>query len=295
MKRSLISEHVLLPENSESLGVVCTAVGYEYALPEAPIQNVKRMETSPFSGKPFCTDEWLLAYIINGSFLLMLEGDIQHTIKQGMVTVIPPGTWYRFDFNQHVHTCIHYVSFKGKALAERKVCTAIDELLPVTEVGFNIEVVELFQRLLETSKSTAEGSQRELGASIVLLVAKLVNCKHVFQSIHTRPSMIDQAKIMMHTHINDHISIEDIAREVKVPLSTFRRTFKKTAGVSPYQYLLQCKIEYAKRDLLRTDTPQRTIAEKLGFSDQYHFSRVFQHITGMRPTQWRKDQQDSDH
>ena len=278
MKRHLVSQHISLPPIRENLGLVCTAVGYEYGSPNLPATE-----------GPRTTTDWLLSYTVNGSFILRLKDQVQYRIEKGMIVVLPPDTWYETVVEETSNLSTHYVMFKGKSLDERKVCTAIDELVPVAEIGLNFEVVELFQRILETSRSTAEGAQRELGASIVLLVAKLVNCKHAIQNQKSQSSIIDQVKIIMRTHINEHISIEEIAREISVPVSTLRRTFATTLGISPYQYLLQCKIDYAQQELVRHDYPQRTIAEQLGFADQYHFSRVFKSVTGLRPQQWRNE------
>jgi AraC-like DNA-binding protein len=278
MKRALVSQHITLPPIRENLGLICTAVGFEYG-----------SSTLPASEGPRTTTDWLLSYTVNGSFNLRLHDEREFRIEKGTIVVLPPDTEYEINREETQKLSLHYISFRGRSLDERKVCTAIDELVPVTEVGLNFEVLELFQQLLETGKSTNEGAQRELGASIVLLVAKLVNCKHAHQTRESQSTIIDQARILMRTHLNEHITIEMIAQELSVPVSTLRRVFTKSLGVSPYQYFLQSKIDYAKRELLRHNYPQRTIAEQLGFADQYHFSRVFKSVTGLRPQQWRKE------
>jgi AraC-like DNA-binding protein len=287
MHKSIVSQHISLPPVSENLGIVCTQIGCVSVSPSNPKEQQESVFRSPFHGNSLTLDYWLLVYMLSGDVSLSLNGTRNQFVHQGNVAVIPANTEFTIGLDPGSYVCAYYVGFKGKSLDERKVCTAIDELVPITEVGLSIELVEFFQSLLETGRYYTEGTQRELGASIVLLVAKIVNRKHELQIIHPKITMIDQAKALMHYHVHDHISIEDIARAIHLPVSTFRRMFKQIVGLSPYQYLLTCKIDVAKKELLKADVPQRIIAEHLGFTDQYHFSRVFKHITGQRPSEWR--------
>jgi AraC-like DNA-binding protein len=67
----------------------------------------------------------------------------------------------------------------------------------------------------------------------------------------------------------------------------FARTFKRTAGQSPVQFILGIRIDRAKELLDFTDKSIGDIAEASGFSDQNYFARTFKKVTGMTPTQYR--------
>jgi len=294
MARYKGSHRIELPTpHTERLGVVCTAIGYELFSSENSSSEPKEAHTffaqSPFSGIQQTTDVWILSYIVRGEGVMMIQGYGEYDIRQGIVTMLRPGTQYQYAMNVLAETCIYYAAFTGQPLNEHAVCTAIDELCSSAEIGLNHEVIEIFQRLFDIGKSTIEDVQREMGATVVLLVAKLINLLHAYRQPHSQPSIAEQAKALMTVHLKDHISIEQIANELKVPNSTFRRVFRRSVGVSPYQYFLQCKVKSAQDELLNSNTPLRIIAEKFGFSDQYHFSRTFQHITGDRPGEWRKN------
>jgi AraC-like DNA-binding protein len=282
----------MIPKSKETLGVICTSVGYEEITNGDPRLPIDERHHLPFVGPERTTSDWLLGYLVRGNLSLELNGGHPHTLQSGIITLFPPGSRYRFTPSGEEDILLHHVSFTGKSLEERKICTTIDELGPVTEIGLKSEIIDLFQQLVETSKSYSEDAQRELGATIVLLVARLVNCKHLFLELHSAPSFIEQAKATIRNRLYEKVSMEDIAREMKIPLSTFRRNFTKEEGVSPYQYLLHCKIEQAKKEMLFNTTPLRYIAERFGFNDQYHFSRVFYKVTGTRPSVWRKAQQE---
>ncbi len=284
----------MIPVSKESLGIICTSVGCE-EITDADADKAapsSKQNHAPFVGNDRVTGDWLLAYLVRGQLCLELDGSSSHRLQPGFVTLFPPGIRYRFSLDGMEDVFLYYVSFSGKSLAERKVCTAIDEIGPITEIGLKSEIIDLFQQLMEASKSFSEDAQRVLGSTIVLLVARLVNSKHLFLELHRSPTFIEQAKATIKNRLYDKASIEDIAKEMKIPLSTFQRNFAKAEKISPYQYLLRCKIEEAKKEMLFNTTPLRFIAERFGFIDQYHFSRVFKHVTGKRPSQWRKEQQE---
>ena len=70
--------------------------------------------------------------------------------------------------------------------------------------------------------------------------------------------------------------------------SSVNREFIRAYGISPYQYLLNKRIELAKNLLKNTDYSVKDIASILVFADSFHFSNVFKHKTGKSPTEYRK-------
>ena len=83
------------------------------------------------------------------------------------------------------------------------------------------------------------------------------------------------------------IVLEDLASEAAISPYHFSRLFKQTIGQSPHQFLMAYRIEQAKKLLADLDKPMMDIAHTCGFADQAHFSRVFKHIQGDTPKQWR--------
>lgn len=65
--------------------------------------------------------------------------------------------------------------------------------------------------------------------------------------------------------------------------------FKKEMGISPSKYIVNVRIEAAKRLLLtRPDLLQKDVAQKVGFTDPLYFSRVFRDIVGLSPSKFVK-------
>lgn len=83
------------------------------------------------------------------------------------------------------------------------------------------------------------------------------------------------------------LTIEDLAREAGISPSHFSRVFKTVLGETPYQYLMDYRIEQAKKMLTERDRPLIDIALACGFADQPHFTRIFKRLTGQTPRDWR--------
>jgi ribose transport system ATP-binding protein len=83
------------------------------------------------------------------------------------------------------------------------------------------------------------------------------------------------------------LDFKEVAGSVFMSYDNFRRKFKLQVGLSPNQYFIKLKVERAKELLLFTDFEIKDIAEKLGFSDPYYFSRVFKEWEGQSPLRFR--------
>lgn len=79
------------------------------------------------------------------------------------------------------------------------------------------------------------------------------------------------------------LTLTDLADRVSMDVFSFSRAFKARTGRSPYQYLLQLRVERALHMLLSGDVSLIEIAYACGFSSQSHFTTVFRRIMGMTP------------
>ena len=79
----------------------------------------------------------------------------------------------------------------------------------------------------------------------------------------------------------------DLARTAGVTRFQVIRDFKRVAGMTPGQYLRDCRIRNASA-LMRTGKPLAEIAFETGFADQSHLTRQFQRIVGVSPQRYRQ-------
>ncbi len=100
---------------------------------------------------------------------------------------------------------------------------------------------------------------------------------------------IVQAKRYIESHSDSQIKLKDIADSVHLSEIYFHNIFKESVGVSPHQYLINCRIENAKKLLWNTDISICEVAEKSGFGCQQYLNKVFKKETGTTPAAYRKN------
>lgn len=97
-----------------------------------------------------------------------------------------------------------------------------------------------------------------------------------------------RARELIEASLDGDVSVEVLAEECGLSPAHFARSFKKSVGMPPHQWLLSRRVAKAK-DMLRDESLSVShIAVGCGFADQSHMSRVFRKFTGMPPKAWRQ-------
>lgn len=98
----------------------------------------------------------------------------------------------------------------------------------------------------------------------------------------------DRVRTYIENHLSDDTSLAEMARQVGLSRFHFIRAFRATFGLSPYRYVMACRIERSKHLLSRTSDPIKEIASALGFSTQQQFASAFRNAVGVTPTEFRR-------
>ncbi len=127
-----------------------------------------------------------------------------------------------------------------------------------------------------------------LGVACVVHLAKQYNgSKEVyFPKGRLNPYQLKQVIDFAHSYMQFNIGLHEMAGLVHLSPYHFGRLFKQTVGRSPYQFILQLKIDCAKKLIKKNSGPISEIAYQLNFSDQSHFSNAFRKATGISPRQY---------
>lgn len=91
----------------------------------------------------------------------------------------------------------------------------------------------------------------------------------------------------IHDHLEQDIKLADLAALLGMSQFHFCHLFRQAISTTPYQYLLQQRIERAKQLLKQTDQPIMEIALQCGFNNHSHLSQQFRRLTGMTPKAFR--------
>lgn len=87
---------------------------------------------------------------------------------------------------------------------------------------------------------------------------------------------------------NPEITNDLLAKQCGISTIYFRKTFVSVYSISPIRYLHSFRIAKAKSILQSDYESIEQIAESVGYSSIYHFSKMFKQYTGVSPTEFAK-------
>lgn len=150
------------------------------------------------------------------------------------------------------------------------------------------------ERIIILMKQLQDSDRRYKDSTLNRYLCSTILAEISAQSRH-KANREKQLKEQLYSDISDYISwhaqedlrvsqIADYFGYNEKYLTTF---FKRYAGITLKQYILQTKMELAKSTLSETTQPISQIAYSLGFSDAHNFSNAFHKITGLSPSEYR--------
>ncbi|HHW11356.1 MAG TPA: AraC family transcriptional regulator [Firmicutes bacterium] len=87
------------------------------------------------------------------------------------------------------------------------------------------------------------------------------------------------------------LRVSDMAQQLWLSPNYFTKHFYRLTGKTPHQYLLEKRLNTARRLLVETDETIGAIAAAVGFRAPHHFSRIFRRYYGVSPTTFRASYQ----
>lgn len=85
----------------------------------------------------------------------------------------------------------------------------------------------------------------------------------------------------------NRISLADLASETNYSPYHLLRLFKRKTGRTPFEFLLELKIEKAKSMIQSRNYSMASICDACGFNSLSYFSQAFKKKTGLTPMQYR--------
>ncbi len=234
-------------------------------------------------------DEFQMIYITKGSGTFESSCTKNIAIGEGTIFFLFPGEWHRFRPEQLTGWDSYWVGFKGKFAENLVVNGYLSVNKPVVKVGFNDEIVSLYQRILEAGNEERAGYQQYISGIVIHLLGYIYyRAKDNHYEDKVIVKKIDKARVLIREQINDNVSPEAIAKDLAMTYSWFRRLFKQYTGLAPAQYIAQLRLQRAKELLSTTSKSVKEIAVEMNYESVDYFSTQFRRQTKMTPTQYRR-------
>ncbi|MCG7336295.1 AraC family transcriptional regulator [Sporosarcina sp. ACRSM] len=156
-------------------------------------------------------------------------------------------------------------------------------------------ILDKFQVIQFEKMSNIDNSSRELFTTSIEqkceeFIEQIKSLKNDISHRHLMKSpIVLQAIDFIHGHYSDTITITIIAEKLNVSHSYLSQVFTKEMGISPQKYLITHRIQKSKELMMTSNMNIYSIASEVGYFDPKQFSKTFKKVTGITPTQYKKN------
>ena len=214
--------------------------------------------------------------------------EVKYDIEQYSLIVCKPGD-VRYSVNPF--KCYYlYIS------AEDGIIKDILDSLPPQMQAFNAKILldRFFSLLKYPAKRNEEQPYAELRIvghvhEIVFRLAENRDFyeKQKFVSVNVSKAITEAKRFIMKNY-NRNIQLKDVANHVFLSPNYFHKLFTQVTGITPHQYIINQKINAAKKMLLESDATITDIIINCGFSSQSYFNAIFKREVKITPNDYRK-------
>jgi AraC-like DNA-binding protein len=234
--------------------------------------------------------EFQLIYITRGKGVFESRQVSQRKITAGTILLLFPGQWHRYKPDTKDGWDEYWIGFMGNQMDQLVKKNFFSSKTPLLSMGVNEKLQSLFVEIIDITKQEKSGFQPLISGILLHLLGNIhfIHRQKDYIGEDIISASVNKAKILLRENIDTVISIEQIAQELQVGYSWFRKIFKNYTGMAPGQYLIQLKIEKSKELLCDPAKSIKEIAYELKFDNNFYFSKLFKEKTGLTPAQFRK-------
>lgn len=244
-------------------------------------------------------------YVLKGNFTLIL-GNKHYNLTDGTLTVISPHMPYRMIGNESGVACTILVMRKcfqnifSKVLSHKNVLTNyFHEIMEhhvqsclLFHFGDSSKNHYLIRNMFAEYYSDSEYLYDVCTSLLELLLLQAVKSGLIISDEHPGAKLTEPQIPLFLQYIHDHapcLSLESMADAFHYSKGYISSRLKKATGQTFQELVTEEKIHIAASLLTNTHEPIEKIGEQAGFQSLVSFSRRFHQITGMSPTQYRKE------
>lgn len=288
-----------LPVNPEALRweIHCNDAGYSQVPPGAHYPLVPEDHPAEYAATVATgriLQEFQVIYITGGRGYFECERMGRHRVTAGDMMMLFPGVRHAYRPSRETGWHEYWAGFSGEHAYRLWHNRLFTPEKAVHHIGLNQEIIADYEQIVRLCRQQTPGFQVRLGALVLQLLAHLHATETSSKTDAGDSERVEQARAVMHNHLDRGIEVHEIADEVGVGYSHLLEIFRKYTGLTPYQYFLQLRVHRAKGLLQHPGVSVKEVAAQMNFENQYYFSRIFKKKTGITPSEWRQNVRSAD-
>ena len=284
--------YLITSEEDELWGLTVTTVGH---------QKICENESYPPKNHPFeyyfnvdngrILNEYQLLYITDGNGVFTFGPSKQSCfITEGKMFFLMPGVWHTYKPIENSGWNEYWIGFKGEIIQKIVSEGVFLNRPPVFNIGLNERIIDLYLKAIEIASEERAGYQQAL-LGIVMHILGLMYYRDKTRDFEDEELIqkINKAKVIMRESVYKNLISEDIARQLNIGYSKFRKAFKELTGTSPSRYMLELKLNESKLLLTTTNLSIKEISFSLNYENSEYFNSFFKNKTGQTPGEYRSN------
>ena len=237
-------------------------------------------------------DFWEMVYAVDGS-VTVSEDEHVYELSKGQAIFHRPMEFHRLWCRKGQKGKLIIISFKyGGTLIDGlgngmfTLNSYLHQLLTETfkHISFNFENAELTLDSKEDNILNESICIAELELFLLTTASEILPDKK--QSYTVGAHNYKNILRVMKSHIDENLSVDDIAFLAQLGTSNLKKTFRTYAGCGVMQYFNKMRIMHAS-ELLKIGLSVAEVSDKMSFSSPEYFSYVFKRETGITPIQFK--------
>ena len=264
--------HLFLYKNTENMPFLVENIGYTKPNPDSGLTRENQ-------------NIFVFEYIINGREFLTVDNK-EYVLEAGDVCILEPHVKHSYYSDPNDPVEKEWVNFQSPLL--EKVYEEFG--LKGKVVYKNINTQSMFDELLLIAENSnySDDVCYDVAAKIFALLCNIKKQLSDDRSVGSN-SNIEKVKNYLDNCIFKKINLDDISQMFFYSKKQITRDFKKYYHNTPYNYLINLKINTAKRLLEITHLSIKEISSFLCFENQHYFSKAFKTKVGIAPSEYREN------
>ncbi len=290
MSECVTSKYLIGNDQDVHWGLTINTVGYQHILAGEPYPPKSHPAGYSFlASKGRTLEEYQFVYITRGKGFFTSKGLEGAEIHEGDMFILFPGVWHSYYPDKKTGWDEYWIGFKGWNIDNRVANGFFSPEEPIFHVGLKEEIVRMYKNAIIIAQEQRIGYQQML-AGIVNVIQGFAYALHRHNTFEDQDAVrkIQKAKVIMMEKFGQGISPTDVAEEINMGYSKFRRLFKNFTGYAPLQYIQKLRLQQSKKLLLNTCLSLTEIAEEVGYDNADYFSTAFKKKNHITPATYRK-------
>jgi AraC-like DNA-binding protein len=289
-----ISKYMVASPHDQLWGLTVSTVGYDEIAPGDDYPTHGHADGYYFNVEHGRTlNEYQMLYLTEGEGEFRSASQDTTPIRGGDIFLVFPGEWHTYRPLPTVGWKSYWIGFKGKNMDDRVRAGFLQPTKPIYHVGFSADIVRLYEGALKTAQDEAPYAQQQLAGMVNHLLGLMYalerNRALGMHSEHV--DVINRARLRIRQTLESDVTIQQIAGELGMSYSNFRKLFKEFTGVSPALYQQDLRLQRAKELLTTTNMSVKHVAYQVRFDSPDYFSTKFKIKTGLSPSEFREQMQ----